>query len=460
MSKSCVWALVGAGAMVAAGVERAEAQDASPLTPIEPLATQIVAQVNQPLWVGSPPGDRSRLFVLTGSRDGADGVTPLYVLSITRPASGPPVYTRLTTPFLLVPAAAARSIAFAPDYATSGYLYVAHEANLPGSGHGSQITRYQRSATNPDIADPASATVIMRFPGTYFDHAVGSMHFGGDGYLYIGVGDWAGDPQAASSINGKILRINVTPGVDDFPADAARNYGIPPGNPYPISTAANAPRPEVLHAGLRNPWRWSFDRATGDMWIGDVGEGQVEEIDVVRSAGVGTPLWNFMWPRKEGTRAAGNGYVLAQSREVKPLISYPHIQQTRRGDELRGYSGQAVTGGVVYRGSALPSMRGRYLFCDSFPGWMATVPSAAPTVTPVNIAPMLARLADGTPTSAVNFVVSFGEDSDGEVYFCEYNAGRVRKIVPLATPPGLRIESGLSVPSTVKEEKRSQVTGD
>lgn len=420
---------------LAAGVCVFEGNALGQLHPIEPLGSQLVASVPNALWCGSPPGDRSRLFVLGGQRQGPSGETPLRVVSISRPLDGPAVYTLLPTPFLMVPAVAARSVAFAPDYAASGYLYVAHEETWQGGG-GSQITRYRRSASNPDVADPASAFVIMRVPGATFDHAVGSIHFGPDGHLYVGVGDAPGNPQSAASLGGKVLRIDVTPGADDFPDDPARNYRIPAGNPFPISTVTTPPppRPEVLHVGLRNPWRWAFDRLTGDMWIGDVGAGSVEEINLIPTGLVGQPLRNFCWPRYEGMRRRSSSVALMPgSQPHKPVLSYLH--GGRAGDgEIHGFAGGSIAGGVVYRGAAIPTLQGRYLFADTYNSWLLAYDTASLTLPPVNIAPMVRRVSGTTGSTTLSQIVSFGEDADGEVYFCEYGSGRVRKIVPFVAP--------------------------
>ncbi|HZW05561.1 MAG TPA: PQQ-dependent sugar dehydrogenase [Phycisphaerales bacterium] len=418
----------------AAGAAQQQPVEGMPWQPIAELRTDVVAIVGQAIWCGSPPGDATRLVVL--STNG-----PSRVLSITRGPSGDKVYTLLPTPFLPPTMSGMhRSMAFAPDFAQSGYFYLAR-ADLANGINGSQIVRYRVSSTNRDIADTASATSVIQLPWTSGDHAVGSMHFGADGMLYIGVGDSAGQPQNLSALAGKMLRID--PSRDDFPLDPLRNYGIPPGNPFPISTATNAPRPEIAVVGVRNPWRWSFDRATARMWVADVGDGAYEEVSVLGLPSQSSPLTgvpNLGWPRFEGSAQHSNTLLAPWTVYRKPALVYRHSGMTNFDGRLVNVNGSSITGGFVYRGSAIPSLRGNYLFADYVARRIWASSAAQPWVAPRELTQQLSRLQDGT-VYALGRIVSFGEDADGELYLCTFD-GWLQKIIPapVAPPPGVRME--------------------
>ena len=180
------------------------------------------------------------------------------------------------------------------------------------------IARYLASAANPDVADPASATILLVIAQPYANHNGGALRFGPDGYLYIGMGDGGSgnDPEARAqdktTLLGKILRIDV---------DSGNPYAIPTGNPYANGVGG---RPEIFAIGLRNPWRFSFDRTTGDFWIGDVGQGAVEEIDVL-PAGTGAGA-NFGWRMVEGNVCTGlSGPVTCSDPTLTaPVLTYTH----------------------------------------------------------------------------------------------------------------------------------------
>ncbi|HZW06157.1 MAG TPA: PQQ-dependent sugar dehydrogenase [Phycisphaerales bacterium] len=396
-----------------------------PWQPIEDLRTQIMpGSYGGVVWCGSPPADRTRLYVLSGGL--------LRLIRITRPGgdAAPPVYTALPNAAAAVNGEV-RSAAFAPDYAVSGHVYIAVNG---------QIDRFQRSPVDPDVF-LAPPTRIINL-GTGGQHGTGSIHFGRDGMLYIGAGNSAGDPQNPRQLGGKMLRIDVTR--DDFPSDPQRNYGIPADNPFPISTATNAPRPEIWHVGMRNPWRWSFDRATGDAWLADVGD-TYEGTDIIRAlAGglggggavgtLGLPLLNFGYPRYDADVLRNPSTpLLAGTRLHKPNIVFPRSDPHRDG-RVRGFNGASNAGGVVYRGTAIPTLRGRYITADTVNNWALAFSAAMPYAAPINLTTQLARTTTGQ-TQPLNFVVALCEDADGEVYICEYGSGRIRKIVPAPLPP-------------------------
>ncbi|MCA9984250.1 MAG: PQQ-dependent sugar dehydrogenase [Anaerolineales bacterium] len=278
-------------------------------------------------------------------------------------------------------------LVFAPDYATSGAFYVNYTF-FDGSSLHTRIARYHVTA-NPNVASRTEETVLI-IQQDATNHNGGDMHFGPDGYLYIGMGDGGnqndplGHAQDGASLKGKILRIDVT---------GQATYAIPPDNPY-----VNNPDvlDEIWAFGLRNPWRWSFDRGTGAMWIGDVGQGSWEEVNYVPYGSSGR---NYGWNCFEGTHV----FPLAG-----PLCS-PGINHTPPIHEYSHSVGHAITGGYVYRGTEYPRMGGYYFFADfSFSklwtlnwngtGW---------------------HLTEYSP-SIVN-PSSFGEGVNGELYLLSHN---------------------------------------
>ncbi len=264
-------------------------------------------------------------------------------------------------------------LAFHPDYEQNGFFYL----NYTGDGGDTRISRFQASG---NIADGNSEKILLIIEQPYPNHNGGALAFGPDGYLYAGLGDGglAGDPQKngqnTTSLLGKILRLDVNNG------DA---YGIPSDNPF-----GN----EVWAYGLRNPWRISFDRSTGDLWIGDVGQGQWEEIDYLPAGSQGGA--NFGWSIMEGN----HGYDgLAQPDMLLPVAEYSHAE-----------GGCSVTGGYVYRG-ALPEWQGIYLYGDYCRGTIWGL-----------------ILSNGQWQSQVMFetggtITTFGQDESGEIYFASDN---------------------------------------
>ncbi|MBY0420912.1 MAG: PQQ-dependent sugar dehydrogenase, partial [Parvularculaceae bacterium] len=249
-------------------------------------------------------------------------------------------------------------LAFAPNYLTSGVFYV-YLTNLAGN---SEVRRY-RVSSNPQIADAASADLIMTFTQPAANHNGGWMGFGADGFLYIASGDGGGNTsstnpaQITTSLLGKILRVDVAG--DDFPTDASRDYRIPSSNPFATSGGA----PEVYASGLRNPWRCSFDPATNQLFIGDVGENAREEINIIPSGAAGR---NFGWVRFEGTQVFLS--TVAVANHSPPVLEYLH------GSSPFGpFNGNSVTGGVVNRGP-VEALQGEYIFGDFISGNIWSVP--------------------------------------------------------------------------------------
>ena len=289
------------------------------------------------------------------------------------------------------------SMAFHPNYSVNGFFFVNY-TNLDGD---TVIARYKVSA-DPNRADPASARTLMTVHQPYRSHNGGNVQFGPDGYLYTALGDGGGafDPDCAAqkpdNLLGKMLRLDVDQNVSTLPY-----YGIPAGNPF---RGPGNPPDEVWSVGFRNPFRFSFDRETGDLWIGDVGQNHREEVDFQPAASRGGE--NYGWKLLEGTLCSASDAcpattpVCGSTAYTAPVLEYDH-------DPLC-----SVTGGVVYRGSRFPQLRGTYLFGDFCTGtvWAAVREGAGLKVY---------TLADRVPQ-----ITAFSEDAAGEVYMASLT-GRV-----------------------------------
>lgn len=316
----------------------------------------------------------------------------------------------LPTPFLdidnLVANASGQSergllgLAFHPDYINNGYFFVNYTNN---SGE-TVIARYERDATDPNAADPNSAMIFMTIDQPYTNHNGGCIKFGPDGYLYIGMGDGgsSNDPgqygQNTQSLLGKMLRIDI---------DNGSPYSIPSDNPF--VNDANV-LDEIWAIGLRNPWRFSFDRETGDLWIADVGQNAWEEIDFQPANSPGGE--NYGWRCYEGNHLNGNVNTSncgSASDYVAPIYEVQH----------NGFSGPcSVTGGFVYRGEDYPGLEGIYIFADYCTGEFFTV------------APDGGGGWVGQEVADFNYdISSFGEDVDGELYCARLGQGRIYKVV-------------------------------
>ena len=273
-------------------------------------------------------------------------------------------------------------LAFAPDFARSGRLYV----NYTDRRGDTRVVEF-RAKPGARTVSRRTARVVLSQDQPYPNHNGGDLAFGPDGMLYVALGDGGSgsDPgnraQNLGTLLGKILRI------DPSKRASGRGYAIPAGNPFVGRAAA---RPEIWAYGLRNPWRISFDRSTGDLWIGDVGQNKVEEIDVARAGQAGL---DFGWSRREGTDDLKGGPRGA--RETDPVAQYRHDD-----------GNCSVTGGYVVRGPGVPSLSGKYVYADWCTGQAWAVDAAAPG-TPEDITGRLGRIAG---------VTSFGEDRAGNVY--------------------------------------------
>jgi glucose/arabinose dehydrogenase len=361
--------------------------------------TELIASgLSRPVFITAPPGDTLRLFIVEQ-----------FSAQIKVVKGG----VLLTTPFLdindlVIDSGNERGLlglAFHPDYALNGYLFVNYTDN---SGN-SVIARFTVSS-NPDRADPDSIRTVLALPQPFANHNGGMLAFGpNDGYLYIGVGDGgsAGDPdnraQDDGELLGKILQIDV---------DSGLPYAIPPDNPF---ASPGAPLDEIWAKGLRNPWRFSFDRMTGDLFIGDVGQNLYEEIDFQPATNSGGE--NYGWRLTEG-----NNCFNPPTNCDPGGLTYPVYAYTHGGNPFRC----SVTGGYVYRGTVIPDLQGTYFFADfcSDQIWSFRYDG-------VILSEFFDRTDELAPGEGLSIgrISSFGEDAMGELYIVDLD-GEIFKLCP------------------------------
>ncbi len=366
--------------------------------------TRVATGFAQPLFLAALPDNSGRVFVV--ERAGR--------IRLLAPAGG------ASTLFLDVTADTTTDgergllgFALAPDYPASGFFYV-YLTNRLGD---IELRRYRAQGAARDVGDAASGDVILTIHHReYSKHHGGWIGFGPDNLLYVAVGDGggAGDPrdnaQNRNVLLGKILRLDASG--DAFPGDPARDYAIPAGNPF----AGGGGAPEVWALGLRNPFRASFDPATGNLLIGDVGQGAIEEIDLLRPSDGGA---NLGWPFLEGTRPFRG---TAPAGLVPPVTEYEHGSGERQG--------RSVTGGVVYRGP-VEALRGQYVFGDFISGNLWSLPLAelvsGQTVPSSRFTLRNAAFAPNAGT--IGNIASFGTDQAGNLYIVDID-GEIFRIEP------------------------------
>jgi uncharacterized repeat protein (TIGR03806 family) len=334
----------------------------------------------RPLFLTAPPDGSNRVVVVE-----QDGLVHIF------PNSAATTTTRV---FLDLRGVVRRvgfeegllGLAFDPSYATNGRFYVNYIASNPPR---TVVSRWTVSS-DPDRADPGSEQVLVTFNQPYENHNGGMLAFGPDGMLYISSGDGGSgnDPQNNAqnlgNLLGKILRI-------------APDGSVPSDNPYVGGT--NGERPEIWAHGLRNPWRISFDRATGTLWAGDVGQGAFEEVDIIRRGG------NYGWRVYEGNRSNLNPTAIPPSAFDAPVHAYPRSQ------------GTSVTGGYVYRGPSVLSLTGAYIYADFGNGTVWALVHDGQ------------RMVSNTAIATITNPTSFGEDAAGELYVCSFD-GRIYRFQP------------------------------
>lgn len=380
-----------------------------------------------PATAGDPPADLQFVELASGLsrpvavRHAGDGSDRIFV--IEKPGRIR-IYdlstdTLLTQPFLDITGAVDSGgneqgllgLAFHPDYTTNGFFYVNYTMD-PGAGlDRTRIERYTVSAGDPNVANVASALSIIEIEQDAGNHNGGDVHFGPDGFLYIGMGDGGGagdtdnNSQTRLELLGKMLRIDVDtaslelPDEDELGAETCGligNYSIPAGNPF---AGADGTCDEIWAIGVRNPFRFSFDRATGDMFIADVGQGAWEEIDFQPAASNGGENWG--WRCYEGNNTFNTTGCLPMENYDFPILVYSH-----------GGGNCSVTGGYRYRGS-INGFVGTYVYADYCSGnvWFSDDDSGE----------WVTSIWSGSGGSLQFGITSFGEDEDGELYFTHDN---------------------------------------
>lgn len=398
-----------ASALAAELSQTGKAPAADQTGPAVTIATTLIAgSLERPVYVTAAPADRARLFIIEKRgririyKNG--GLLPTSFLDVSALVSYGNEEGLL-------------SMAFHPNYASNGYFYI-YYVNLSGN---LQIVRYSVSA-NPDVANAASAlTIITIAHPTNSNHNGGQLQFGPDGYLYLGTGDGGsgGDPpnnaQNTGVLLGKMLRLDV---------DGGTPYAIPPTNPF---VGAGNPLDEIWDLGTRNPWRFSFDRLTHDLWIGDVGQGDWEEVDLEPAGSAGGV--NYGWRCMEGNAQynfSGNCSTLTLT---PPVHVYSHG------------NGCSISGGYRFRGSPNSSFFGQYFFADYCGGSQArslTFDGSTWTAANHTLTPPAGR--------SIAFLSSFGQDAIGDLYIvtdcsnyggtCGNGSGAVYKLSlrPVCTP--------------------------
>ena len=284
-------------------------------------------------------------------------------------------------------------LAFHPDYENNGYFYVNYTAASPRR---TVISRFQVSGSNPVRADESSELVILEFNQPFSNHNGGQVSFGPDGYLYIATGDGGsgGDPQnhgqRRETLLGAILRIDVNGKEGD------RNYAIPGDNPFVNNEEGF--REEIYAYGLRNPWRFSFDAQTNELWTGDVGQNRAEEIDIITKGG------NYGWRTMEGFSCFNPASGCNQDGLILPILEYTHTNGDR-----------SVTGGFVYRGTEISELQGLYVYADFVSRRIWTLDFSD------------LNNPDNTELMRANFPISsFGIDQSNEIYLCGFD-GKIYK---------------------------------
>ena len=356
---------------------------------------------NLPDAIAAIPGDTAHLYICEQHSG------QILILNLADGSINP-------TPFLTIPGVTQGSeqgllgLCFDPNYASNGYLYVNVTLIGGGAAGHTEIQRYTASGTpaTATTADLASKVIVIQYDQPETNHNGGWLAFGPDQNLYIGVGDGGGGYDAHGAIGngqdrtvllGKILRINV----------AALPYTIPADNPF---AASGAFKKEIWDFGLRNPFRCSFDRQTGDLWIGDVGQDTREEVDF---APVGQGGLNFGWRPREGTIATPTINETPVTPATDPLVDYDH-----------SIGVNAVIGGYVYRGSAIAGLQGTYIHADygSARFWALTQSAGA-------LASQQEITSQINPGNRATAISTFGEDANGELYYADYAAGKIYAIL-------------------------------
>lgn len=346
---------------------------------------------SQPIGVYTAGDQSNRIFVV-------EQRGTIQVFQNSASASVASMFLNLTDRVLFGGEQGLLGLAFHPNFSENGYFFVDYVAANPTR---TVIARFTANPSDIDQVDRGSELIILEINQPFSNHKGGQIAFGADGYLYIGLGDGGseGDPlgngQNRSTMLGKILRIDL-----DNPVPG-QNYRVPLDNPF-VSFAGF--KPEIYAYGFRNPWRFSFDSATGMLWVGDVGQDRVEEIDFVKSGG------NYGWNIMEGSLCYNPPTGCNRTGLELPIYEYNHTL------------GDAIIGGYIYRGKTLSALTGKYVFGDYGSGkiWALTLNGS--------------KAIENTLLTISNLPISsFGEDDSGELYFCAFD-GKIYKLSATAIP--------------------------
>lgn len=285
-------------------------------------------------------------------------------------------------------------LAFHPNFKQNGYFYVNYTKRKPLE---TVIARYKATSPTSNTANASSETILLKISQPYDNHNGGKLSFGPDGYLYVSTGDggaWGdqhNNAQNKASLLGKILRIDVD-------KTDKGNYGIPADNPFRGNKEGF--QEEIFAYGLRNPWRFSFDAQTGQLWVGDVGQNEFEEIDIITKGG------NYGWRLKEADRCYNPRKDCDSGNLIEPIHQYPRKE------------GVSVTGGFVYRGVRVPFLQGKYIFADYSNGniWALTFEGNQ-------------KINNQLLNNDGGAVSAFGEDNNHELYLLDHNSGKIKRFV-------------------------------
>jgi glucose/arabinose dehydrogenase len=382
-------------------------------------ATRVAGGFTAPVYVTAPPGDMTRLFVVQQTGE-------ILIINLPSRTVNPIPYLDISAEIVYGGEQGLLGMAFDPNYATNGRFYLNYTA--PGGAGVSHIAQFTVSS-DPDIADPESEATLLTFDQPQTNHNGGWIGFsprpGDEGNLYIATGDGGGANDAGgghiepggnalntTTLLGKMLRIHIE--------DTYGTYSIPPDNPFRGSDTA---KQEIFCLGLRNPFRASFDRVTGGLFIGDVGQSSREEIDVQKPSNPGGGE-NYGWRVREGfIQNPAYPDDPPPPDAVDPIFDYSHA------------TGQTIIGGYIYRGSRIPSLSGIYVFADYLgPEGGGTGRIWIFRYNGRNVSGFQDITSQLFPTRVGNFPLnnpsSLGEDASGELYICDITNGNIYKIIP------------------------------
>jgi len=394
--------------LVLVGASSVSAADTLPEIDLKPAFPNL--KFNRPLWMEEIPDGSKRVIV--SEQNGKVHVFPKEA-GVTQTKTFVDISPRKT---LVQNEEGLLAFAFHPQYKSNGRFYLYYTQQSPKR---EVLSEVQVSKDDRDKADLATERVLLEIPHPYWNHNGGTAIFGPDGYLYLSQGDGGlgGDPhnvgQSGHHLLAKILRLDVNSKTGRL------EYGIPKDNPFvakdrqgnvkpdPFDTQPEGLRPEIWAYGLRNVWRMSFDKQTGELWAGDVGQDKWEEVDLIVKGG------NYGWSGREGFHDY-NKNVKLSGKALDPVIEYPHNAGLAGECKFPDHSpGQSITGGYVYRGKAMPALQGAYIYADFQNGTIWGLKYEGGRVT-----------ARGTLSkeNGGRQIASFAEDADGEIYVLAFDS--------------------------------------